>query len=63
MADAVQRGGAEHFVGREGIPPLAEVQVAGYHGGGPLVAFCDQVVEDFVFRRAQGFEPEVVAAS
>lgn len=37
MADAVQGGGAEHFVGREGIAPFAEVEVAGQDRGGTLV--------------------------
>ena len=60
MTDAVQRGRPEHFVGRKGITPLLEVQVAGDQGGGPLVAFGDQVVEDFILWRAQGLQPEIV---
>lgn len=62
MPQAVQRGGAHHFVGRKGIPPFPEVQIAGEGRGSPLVAFRNEVMEYLVFRWAQGLEPEVMCA-
>ena len=60
MAEPVQGGGTEHFVGGEGIAPFTGIEVAGEDRGGSLVAFGDQVVKGLVLGRAQGFEAEIV---
>lgn len=60
MAQAVEGGGAEHAVGREGVAPFGKVQVAGQHRRCPLIALGDEIVEHFILGRTQGFQPEVV---
>ena len=59
MAEPIERRGAEQFVG-ERLAPFGELQVAGDHGGGALVALGDQIVEVLVLPGLEGLEPEVV---
>ena len=59
MAQAVERRRTEQLVW-EGVPPFAEVQVAGDHGGGPLVTFRNQVMEVFIMGSTQGLQAKVV---
>jgi hypothetical protein len=44
----------------ERLAPFGEVQVAGDHTGGALVALGDQIVEALVLPGLEGLEPEVV---
>ena len=48
MSQPIQGRCAQHFVGGECIAPLAKVQIAGQQGGGPLIAFGDQVMERLI---------------
>ena len=43
MAQAIKRGTGKESIGREGLVPLREVEVAGDHRGGGFVAFGDEV--------------------
>lgn len=54
------RGRGQQPVHGEGLIPLVEVEVAGADGGGPLVAFGDEIVQVLVGRRAQRLQAEVV---
>ena len=60
MAEPIEGRGGQQAIGREGLIPHGEIEIAGDDGGGALIAFGDQVVEIFVGGRAQGFEPKVV---
>lgn len=60
VPQAVERGRGEQAVGREGLIPFREVEVAGDERRGLLVALGDQVVEVLVGRWPQGLEAEVV---
>lgn len=60
MAESVEGGGAEHFVGWEGVAPFTEVEIAGQDRSGAFVAFGDQIMEGLVLRRTQRLEAEVV---
>ena len=60
MAQSIQGGSGEQSVGREGLIPLGEIEIAGDDGRRLLVAFGDQVMEVFIGRRAHGFESKVV---
>ena len=60
MTKPVQARAGQQAVGREGLVPFGEVQVAGDDGGGLLVALGDQVVQVLVGRCAQRLESEVV---
>ncbi len=60
MAQAVQGGGAEHFVVGEGLAPFAEVEIAGENGGGLFVTLGDEFVEIFILGGSQGLEGEVI---
>ena len=42
------------------LAPFGELQVAGDHGGGALVALGDQIVEVLVLPGFEGLEPEVI---
>ena len=60
MTQPIECCRSEEPVGREGLVPLGEVEVAGNDGGGGLVALGDEVVQIFVGGRSQGLEAEVV---
>ena len=60
VAQPIQGGHSKHAVGREEVPPLSEVEIAGQHGGNPFVTFGDEVVEVLIMGRAHGFESEVI---
>jgi hypothetical protein len=60
VAQAVERGGGDHLVGREGRAPFVEVEIGGQHRRRPLVALGDQVMEILVFGRPQRLEAEIV---
>ena len=45
MAQPIQGGGSEQTVGREGLIPLGEIEIAGDDGRRLLVTLGDQVME------------------
>lgn len=51
MPEPIECRGPEDLVGREGIAPLGEVQVAGDDDRCALVTFADQIMEVFVVRQ------------
>lgn len=60
MPEPIERGRGQQPVGREGLVPLGEVEVAGHDGRGRLVALGDQVVQVLVSGRSQRLQAEVV---
>ena len=60
MAQSIERCRREQPIGRKGLIPLGQIEVAGDDGGGRFVALGDQLVQILVGGRAQGFEAEVV---
>lgn len=60
VAQPIQGCRSEQPVGGKGLVPLGEVQVAGDHGGGALVALGDEVVQIFVRGWPKRFQAEVV---
>lgn len=60
MPEAIDGSGSEQPVIRESLVPFGEIQIAGHDGGGAFVAFGDQVMQIFILRRSQGFEPKII---
>ena len=60
MTQAIQRCAGQQAVGREGLIPFGQVEVAGDDGGAGFVALGDEFVQIFVGRRAKRFESEVI---
>ena len=60
MTQTVQRCRCQQGVGREGLIPFGEVQVAGDDGGRALIALGNQLMQVFVSGRAQWLESEVI---
>ena len=45
---------------RKRIPPFTEVEIARDDGGGPFVAFADEVMQILVLGRAQGLQAKII---
>lgn len=60
VTQPIERCRGERAIGREGLIPFGEVEVAGDDGGRGLVTFGDEVVQVLVGGRTQGLEAEVI---